>query len=420
MRKACSSITILTLAGLMSANALAAEETKQGPASEQTRSVGQVIDDSTITAKVKAALLADEQVKGTQINVSTSNGLVTLTGDVRDQDQVWRAGKVAHGVEGVKSVVNRLTARVASAGEQPGQGQAPGTGALAAFKKFDSNQDEQVTRDEVNPTNARSTEAFNQADGNQDGKLDQAEFISFYTRFDVQTRAGMTVGEGTGQQARTLEPTQDLGRDKGAPDTSAGRSGVDPGTGRIATGEAERPAQEQRRNLSDRTAAQFFEDAWITTKTKSALLVDDQVKGIHINVDTHQSAVTLHGRVDNQEQAAQAQKLAAGIDGVKSVDNKLVVATAAQGEVKTESRRETGAAGRAGEAVSDATVTAKVKTALLADADVKGLQINVDTSDGVVTLKGSVESQAQAAKAKQLAQGIEGVKSVDSQLTVKK
>jgi hyperosmotically inducible periplasmic protein len=74
---------------------------------------------------------------------------------------------------------------------------------------------------------------------------------------------------------------------------------------------------------------------------------------------------------------------------------------------------------KAGEAIGDAAVTAKVKSALIADPDVKALRIDVDTKDHVVTLNGSADSQAHADKAVTIAQGIEGVKSVDNKLTVK-
>lgn len=433
MRKPLGSIAVLALAGLVSGGALAAEQQDTPPKAASDKPVGQVMADSAITAKVKTSLLADTQAKGTQINVDTSNGVVTLTGEVDSQDQIWQAGKIAQNVEGVRSVNNRLVVRVAQGETKPGmvgggevkvQGSLADRGqpALSAFTKFDLNQDGQVTREEVNPTNARAVEAFNQADKNQDAKLDQSEFVAFYGSFDFQTREAMTTREGSGPQVKTLEPTQELGRDRGAPATtpSTATSGTPADTGRVAAGQPERNME--RRDPSDRTAAQFFEDAWITTKTKSALLVDDSVKGMQINVDTYQNVVTLQGKVESQAQAAQAQKLAAGIEGVKSVENKLMVAAAGEtrGDARTDTRTDSGGvAGRTGEIASDAALTAKVKSAFLIDSEVKGLQINVDTQGGVVTLKGTVDSQAQAAKARQIAQNIEGVKSVNSQLAVK-
>ena len=74
---------------------------------------------------------------------------------------------------------------------------------------------------------------------------------------------------------------------------------------------------------------------------------------------------------------------------------------------------------KAGEAIGDAAITGKVKTALIADPDVKALRIDVDTKDNVVTLNGTADTQANADKAVTIAKGIDGVKSVDNRLTIK-
>ncbi|MEO8524230.1 MAG: BON domain-containing protein [Caldimonas sp.] len=74
---------------------------------------------------------------------------------------------------------------------------------------------------------------------------------------------------------------------------------------------------------------------------------------------------------------------------------------------------------KAGNVIEDGAITAKVKTALLADPDVKGLKIDVDTRNGVVTLSGTVEKNANLDRAEKIARDTEGVKSVDNQLVVK-
>ena len=68
--------------------------------------------------------------------------------------------------------------------------------------------------------------------------------------------------------------------------------------------------------------------------------------------------------------------------------------------------------------VNDATITAKVKAAYLADEAVKGLKINVTTNEGVVTLDGSVASEREHQRAIQIAQGTEGVARIDDKLRV--
>lgn len=72
------------------------------------RSVGETVDDATITMKVKTALIADPTVKATDVNVDTSRGVVKLTGVVADQTQVDRAAQIARSVGGVLNVDNNL------------------------------------------------------------------------------------------------------------------------------------------------------------------------------------------------------------------------------------------------------------------------------------------------------------------------
>jgi hyperosmotically inducible protein len=69
-------------------------------------SVGEVIDDSVITTKVKAALVADPVTKAFQINVETRDGAVQLSGFVDSAEQQTRAAEVARGVSGVRTVKN--------------------------------------------------------------------------------------------------------------------------------------------------------------------------------------------------------------------------------------------------------------------------------------------------------------------------
>ena|SRR5437867_583922 len=71
-----------------------------------------------------------------------------------------------------------------------------------------------------------------------------------------------------------------------------------------------------------------------------------------------------------------------------------------------------------GETIDDATITARVKTALLNDAQVGGMKIDVDTTQGVVTMSGTVKSKAEESRAVQLARQTPGVKDVKSTLLI--
>ncbi len=66
-------------------------------------------DDTTITTRVKTALLNDPQVSALKIDVSTSQGVVTLSGTTRSQAEEQKAIQLAKGVQGVKDVRSNLT-----------------------------------------------------------------------------------------------------------------------------------------------------------------------------------------------------------------------------------------------------------------------------------------------------------------------
>jgi osmotically-inducible protein OsmY len=74
---------------------------------------------------------------------------------------------------------------------------------------------------------------------------------------------------------------------------------------------------------------------------------------------------------------------------------------------------------KAATAVDDSAITAKVKSALLAEPGLKSLSIDVKTNNATVTLSGNVDSDASRTKAKQVAQSVSGVSNVVDQLTVK-
>jgi len=80
-----------------------------GCASTSTREgTGEYVDDSVITTKVKAAILHEPALKVGEINVETFKGVVQLSGFVSSPAAISKAGEVARGVAGVKSVKNDM------------------------------------------------------------------------------------------------------------------------------------------------------------------------------------------------------------------------------------------------------------------------------------------------------------------------
>ena len=80
-----------------------------GCASTSTKEgTGEYIDDSVITAKVKAEIFKDDSLKSSEINVETFKGVVQLSGFVNSQADIDKAVKVARTVKGVTSVKNDM------------------------------------------------------------------------------------------------------------------------------------------------------------------------------------------------------------------------------------------------------------------------------------------------------------------------
>ncbi|MCK7593238.1 BON domain-containing protein [Pseudomarimonas salicorniae] len=172
-------------------------------------------------------------------------------------------------------------------------------------------------------------------------------------------------------------------------------------------------------NDADRTVGTVIDDATITASVKTKLLEDERTEGFDINVDTRNGVVTLRGGADSLADKSAAETLARSVDGVTGVTNLIVVA--AEGTVaRTEANSATASgevrkgAKTAAEATEDGWLTTKVKTQLLADDDIKGLDIDVDTKGNVVHLSGVVPTAEMRARAIATAERTEGVVSVDA------
>lgn len=165
---------------------------------------------------------------------------------------------------------------------------------------------------------------------------------------------------------------------------------------------------------STRSYGEAIDDATITATVKSKLLWSKHADGLTMNVDTNRGHVTLKGTADSKDAKALAGRLASDSRGVVSVDNQLVVApTPTVGDSAKSAAKE------AEQDIADSWITTKVKSTLMYSSNVDGLDIEVSTSAGVVTLKGKVDSGAERALAIELADNVRGVKSVQSKgLTV--
>lgn len=159
-----------------------------------------------------------------------------------------------------------------------------------------------------------------------------------------------------------------------------------------------------------------LKDAWMTGKVETVLLMNTHLNNFAIDTDVNDGAVRLTGQVKTAVQKDLAAELARGVAGVTKVTNDLQIAEdGASDEVADDrdNKRKSFAAW-----VDDATTTASVKTRLLGNANTKGLMIDVDTHEDVVTLSGSVENEAAKDLAESIARNTGDVKRVENKLLV--
>jgi hyperosmotically inducible protein len=147
------------------------------------------------------------------------------------------------------------------------------------------------------------------------------------------------------------------------------------------------------------------DDSVITTKVRSALVSNEEIKSLDIKVETHKGEVMLSGFADNQGQIDRSIAVASGVEGVKSIDNKLSLKEGKQ---------------TVGNKIDDSVITARVKSAMLADPTMKSLDVSVTTRKGEVQLSGFVDNDLQLTRAVEVATGIDGVSSVVNHMSIKK
>ena len=97
------------LAGILAVSlAACGKSPEESPASAQGSSVGEVIDNTVVTARIKSALMANPRINSYDFKVETRNGEVLLSGFVDTQEQLNLAMETVHAVEGVGSIQNNV------------------------------------------------------------------------------------------------------------------------------------------------------------------------------------------------------------------------------------------------------------------------------------------------------------------------
>jgi hyperosmotically inducible periplasmic protein len=146
-------------------------------------------------------------------------------------------------------------------------------------------------------------------------------------------------------------------------------------------------------------------DGWIAFKIHWTLLTKANVSAVNTTVVVTDGNVVLSGTADNLAQKELTGVYAKDIDGVKSVNNEIIVQNPPPGET-------------VGENIDDASITTQVRYALLTHGSTSALKTKVSTANGVVLVSGDADSDAEISLVTKLASDVRGTKSVTNNMTV--
>jgi len=291
--------------------------------------------DAWITAKTKMALATDDQASASAVNVDTVDGVVTLHGKVETAAEKTAAVQTAKGIEGVRSVNDLL--------------QVVPPQQADAVEASDDQIKEKVTTALDTPELEGSdidVQSVNKGvvliGGEADSFTDHLQAVLLVSEVpgvrrvssEVKAPASPTDDElprGEMSAKTAAEKAKDGLADAGkAIGTGAKDAGDAVGDAAKATGNAITDGAKKAGTATadaGRSVGGVAKDMWITAATKTKLMADDDTPAMSINVDTHDGTVTLFGTVPNKQAKADAETAARSVDGVKSVNNELTVAS---------------------------------------------------------------------------------------------
>jgi hyperosmotically inducible periplasmic protein len=356
-------------------------ETRETPAASTTPAAEQRTD-APIVTNVQAKYYQDDLVRGRDIAVYGDDGTVTLRGSVPSADAKQRAVELARSVDGVRDVKDELQVRATpqTVAATPGETDRDTAGTAGRVENTVEPawittriQAQYFANPEVKPWNVDVTTASNGV-VTLEGEVDAPEARTEAVRIARETQ-GVT---------RVDDHLRVKGEPSAAHDT------------------LQRP------------------DLWLTAKIQSKYFLDHDVKASNIDVDTQSAVVTLTGTVGSESEERAAVALARSTEGVKDVRSQLKIDPAAADRSLTTTPGARNLTKVPDLQRPDAWITMKIQSQYFLDPDVKGHEINVDTTRGVVALQGTVASAEQKQRAEAIARSTDGVTRVVNELTVQR
>lgn len=175
-----------------------------------------------------------------------------------------------------------------------------------------------------------------------------------------------------------------------------------------------------------------LKDAWLDGKLEVAYTLNRHLNPFEIDTRVRQGVAYITGEVDSDIERDLAREIALSIDGITAVeanlflDDDVIEEAAERAEELAEEAAENDELEREiaqestdfRQKIDDATTTAAVKSRLVLNGDIEGHEINVDTHNDIVTLRGSVDSDAEKQLAEMIALNSSDVRDVRNELTV--
>jgi len=159
-------------------------------------------------------------------------------------------------------------------------------------------------------------------------------------------------------------------------------------------------------------------DEWLAMKIRSRLLVKANVSFAHTKVDVKSGMVTLTGEARTMAQKELTEAYVKDIDGVRSIQNNIVVAARGDDRVAVGRDMPTGR-DTVSDKIDDSSITAQVKYELFSHKSTSALKTKVNTNNGHVVISGDAKSDAEKDLVTQLAKSLRGVEAVDNNMTVR-
>lgn len=367
--------------------------------------------DAEVRRAVSQSMVEDPGVFGYRIDASVSDGVVTLTGTVGNILAKDRAVRLAETIKGVRSVVDRIKIRTPEVTDRELRNDV--VAALASDPATDSweldvsvndgfvaltGSVESLAEKELATTVAKGVQGVTAVSNNVEITYDPVRppseievEIESLLRWNALVDDSLIDVEVDGTEVILSGTVGSAAERREARSTAwgAGVHSVD------TSGLEVRSWARDERFRSGKYEAK--PDSQIAEAIRDALVVDPRVLSFDIDVGVENAVATLEGEVDNLKAKRAATRTARHTVGVRRVENLIRVRT---------------------DDLTDKTLSANVRDALLRDPYIERYEIDVEAHNGEVFLYGTVDSSFEKAQADDVASRVEGVVDVNNNLVV--